>query len=345
MSHSKDSVHSKAPYYVCIVEFGCLHCGRRWSSANGSLKDYQKCKNCYTECYPVGSRIREPNKLGNENRQTLQAHNKELCGKCARLGRSCMMLGNKSDSDNDDTDIHTKTVPQFAQLDTREHCQDGNQPVTEDYSLKQWPELATLALRYFPKPYAHSSSNIIKLASTSNDVTSIGMTAAETLTSVIHSAREETSNEQSDSYFNAEDCYEKEYEDSYQQSDAEEEIWDFETFAFGEDEDDGYNKSHYNDTFNRIEYDLDMSDDDDKQEKSKTNEIVAFDDNDDLEPYVYQDDQNYASSQDEEAYFDGIDDTSSDDYLYKKQWSNRLLRRGRKHALQGRKHSLKLIID
>lgn len=100
MSFYKDIQYTKAPYSVRIVKFGCENCGRRWQSANGSLKDYQKCKNCFSKCYPSSYKIQAPNKRGNENRGTFQAHNTELCGRCARLGYSCMELGNSVDQDN-----------------------------------------------------------------------------------------------------------------------------------------------------------------------------------------------------------------------------------------------------
>lgn len=100
MNFYNDIQHTKAPYSVRIVKFGCENCGRRWQSANGSLRDYQKCKSCYTKCYPSSYKIQVPNKKGNENRGTFQAHNTELCGRCARLGYSCMELGNSVDQDN-----------------------------------------------------------------------------------------------------------------------------------------------------------------------------------------------------------------------------------------------------
>lgn len=89
---SLDIKHTKAPYSVRVVRFGCENCG--------SLEDYQKCKSCYTKCYPSSYKIQAPNKKGNENKGTFQAHNIELCGRCARLGYSCMELGNSIDQDN-----------------------------------------------------------------------------------------------------------------------------------------------------------------------------------------------------------------------------------------------------
>ncbi|KAK4520041.1 Replication termination factor 2 [Mucor velutinosus] len=111
MSYYTDFEHTKAPYSVRIVKFGCENCGRRWQSANGSLSDYQKCRNCYERCYPSSYKIQAPNKRGNENRGTFQAHDTELCGRCERLGYSCMELGNAIDQDNllvtgaDDEDV------------------------------------------------------------------------------------------------------------------------------------------------------------------------------------------------------------------------------------------------
>ncbi|CAO3614069.1 unnamed protein product [Mucor fragilis] len=111
MSYFTDYENTRAPYKVRIVKFGCENCGRRWQSANGSLNDYQKCKNCYSKCYPSSYKIQAPNKRGNENRGTLQAHNIELCGRCERLGYSCMELGNELDQENllvtgaDDEDV------------------------------------------------------------------------------------------------------------------------------------------------------------------------------------------------------------------------------------------------
>lgn len=111
MSFYTDYEHVKAPYSVRIVKFGCENCGRRWQSANGSLHDFQKCKNCYEKCYPSSYKIQAPNKRGNENRGTFQAHNTELCGRCERLGYPCMELGNALDEDNllvtgaDDEDV------------------------------------------------------------------------------------------------------------------------------------------------------------------------------------------------------------------------------------------------
>ncbi|KAL7309994.1 Zinc finger CCHC domain-containing protein 24 [Mucor circinelloides] len=336
MTHFKDIAHSKAPFSVRIVEFGCPKCSRRWSSANGSLEDYQKCKNCYTECYPVGSRIRKPNKFGNENRQTYQGHNKELCGKCTRLGRSCMTLGNESDDDVDEINMY---------MNTREHCHDGNQPVIESYSPKEWPELATVALRYLPKPQEKSHSDRIRLSTTSNDMTSVGMTAAETLTNMIHNAREETSNELPDDFSIHEDHSEDSHEDNHHDATAVTEIWHYESFNFDEGEDENYGEMYYNNISNRLDGELLMNDDDSDEKEPKEEEPLAFDNDTDSESYFYRDDQSYFSNQDDKAYFGGIDGMSSDDGPYKKQMNNRLLRRGRKHILQGRKNSLKLIVD
>ncbi|KAI8647174.1 hypothetical protein BD408DRAFT_465524 [Parasitella parasitica] len=99
MSFYSDTQYKKAPFNVQIVKFGCENCGRRWQSANGSLKDYQKCKRCFQKCYPSSYKIMAPNKRGNENRGSFQAHNTELCGRCDRLGYSCMELGNNSNED------------------------------------------------------------------------------------------------------------------------------------------------------------------------------------------------------------------------------------------------------
>ncbi|CEP14340.1 hypothetical protein [Parasitella parasitica] len=99
MSFYSDTHYKKAPFHVRIVKFGCENCGRRWQSANGSTKDYQKCKNCYEKCYPRSYKIQAPNKRGNENRGSFRAHNVKLCGRCDRLGYSCMEVGNNADED------------------------------------------------------------------------------------------------------------------------------------------------------------------------------------------------------------------------------------------------------
>lgn len=85
-------INIKPPKSVQMVKFGCSNCGRRWESANGSLIDYQICKNCYTECYPSDFKIKTSNKYGNMNKETYLKHNQDLCGKCNRLGFSCMEL-------------------------------------------------------------------------------------------------------------------------------------------------------------------------------------------------------------------------------------------------------------
>jgi hypothetical protein len=93
MSNSdEDYNYQKAPFRVRIVKYKCDTCFRRWQSANGNLTDYQLCKNCYQKCYPGEHKWQTPNKQGNQNRETFIAHNTELCGKCIRLGFSCMEL-------------------------------------------------------------------------------------------------------------------------------------------------------------------------------------------------------------------------------------------------------------
>lgn len=92
MSSYVDSFHDRAPFNVRIVKFGCLNCGRRWQSANGSLQDYQRCKGCFEKTFPSSYKIQAPNKRGNENKGTFRPHNSELCGKCDRLGYSCMEI-------------------------------------------------------------------------------------------------------------------------------------------------------------------------------------------------------------------------------------------------------------
>lgn len=87
--------YNKAPFRVCIVRYTCENCFRRWNSANGNLNDYQLCKNCLQKCYPGSHKWEEPNKLGNQNRETYISHNSELCGKCIRLGYSCMEIGDE----------------------------------------------------------------------------------------------------------------------------------------------------------------------------------------------------------------------------------------------------------
>ncbi|GAA5817156.1 hypothetical protein MFLAVUS_010698 [Mucor flavus] len=82
--------YDKPPFTVCIVRYTCPTCCRRWHSANGNLDDYQICKNCYEKCYPGPYKYQAPNKKGNQNPETYIPHNTELCGKCIRLGHSCM---------------------------------------------------------------------------------------------------------------------------------------------------------------------------------------------------------------------------------------------------------------
>ncbi|KAI9356625.1 hypothetical protein BD770DRAFT_473156 [Pilaira anomala] len=91
--------YKKAPYQVRIVSYRCERCFRKWQSANGSLSDYQLCKNCLQKCYPGTYKWQAPNKKGNQNPETFVAHNTELCGKCIRLGFSCMELGVNEDED------------------------------------------------------------------------------------------------------------------------------------------------------------------------------------------------------------------------------------------------------
>lgn len=91
--------YKRAPYQVRIVNYRCERCFRRWQSANGSLSDYQLCKNCLQKCYPGTYKWQAPNKKGNQNPETFVAHNTELCGKCIRLGFSCMELGVNEDED------------------------------------------------------------------------------------------------------------------------------------------------------------------------------------------------------------------------------------------------------
>lgn len=92
MSNPKIQFYDKAPYHVRIVKYTCGVCFRRWQSANGNLEDYQICKNCFSKCYPGEYKWQAPNKKGNQNQETFIAHNSELCGKCIRLGVSCMEL-------------------------------------------------------------------------------------------------------------------------------------------------------------------------------------------------------------------------------------------------------------
>ncbi|KAL9541942.1 hypothetical protein MBANPS3_008857 [Mucor bainieri] len=93
-------VYDRAPFHVRIVKFGCLNCGRRWQSANGSLQDYQRCKGCLEKTFPSSYKIQAPNKRGNENPGTFRPHNSDLCGKCDRLGYSCMEI--EGDEGQDD---------------------------------------------------------------------------------------------------------------------------------------------------------------------------------------------------------------------------------------------------
>lgn len=94
----KDEKHPRAPFQVLIIEFGCANCGRRWRSAGGSLTDFQICKGCYEKCYPGRYKMQAPNKKGNQNRETFIPHDSELCGKCIRLGYSCMEQGVEEES-------------------------------------------------------------------------------------------------------------------------------------------------------------------------------------------------------------------------------------------------------
>ncbi|KAG2202044.1 hypothetical protein INT47_006236 [Mucor saturninus] len=95
MSSPRMQNYDKAPFLVRIVKYTCGTCFRRWQSANGNLEDYQICKNCYSKCYPGEYKWQAPNKKGNQNQETFVAHNTELCGKCIRLGSSCMELRNE----------------------------------------------------------------------------------------------------------------------------------------------------------------------------------------------------------------------------------------------------------
>ena len=49
------------------------------------------------------------------------------------------------------------------------------------------------------------------------------------------------------------------------------------------------------------------------------------------------DSEEHSSSQNEEAYFNEDNEVSFKDDIYSKELNNRLLRRGRKHVLLGRK--------
>ncbi|KAI8084357.1 uncharacterized protein B0P05DRAFT_36060 [Gilbertella persicaria] len=102
------SQYKKAPFYTRIVQFGCENCGRRWKSASGSLVDFQICKGCYGQVYPGGYKWEAPNKRGNQNKETYLPHDTELCGKCIRLGYSCMEAIN-SMQDQEDTIIVNNT--------------------------------------------------------------------------------------------------------------------------------------------------------------------------------------------------------------------------------------------
>ncbi|KAI9478883.1 MAG: hypothetical protein EXX96DRAFT_572573, partial [Benjaminiella poitrasii] len=100
MSNNIIKIYTKAPFHVRILSFGCDECGRRWKSAAGSVNDYQLCKNCFHKCYPRSYKYQAPNKKGNENRQTAIPHDSNLCGKCKRLGYSCMEVA-YGDAQND----------------------------------------------------------------------------------------------------------------------------------------------------------------------------------------------------------------------------------------------------
>jgi hypothetical protein len=94
---SNDETYSRVPFRVFIIEFICENCGRQWKSTGGSLTDYQICKNCCEKCYPGRYKLQVPNKKGSENRETFISHDSELCGKCIRLGYSCMGQGIKEE--------------------------------------------------------------------------------------------------------------------------------------------------------------------------------------------------------------------------------------------------------
>lgn len=192
-----------------------------------------------------------------------------------------MMLGNESDDDVDEISMY---------MNTREHCQDGNQPIIESYSPKEWPELATLAFRYLPKLQEKNNSNRIRLATTSNGMTSVRMTAAETLTNMIHSAREETSKELSDDFSIHEDHSEGSHENNHHDAAAITEIWDYESFDFDEDKDENYGEMHYNNISNRLDGKLLINDDDSDEKESQEKEPLAFGDDNDSESYFYQGD-------------------------------------------------------
>lgn len=403
MSHFTDTEYDDAPFNVRIVSFACDECGRRWRSANGSLEDYQKCKNCYTECYPVSYKIQAPNKIGNENRETYEAHNKELCGKCERLGRSCMMLGNEG---KDSFRIITNADGEDIYLDDSSRLQDLQSKVKEErnkhaierYDLNEWPDLTTFAIKYVPnvKNQARPSQN--KSTFSSGQVTSVGITSSETLRKIIENARQHSDDEEEEEYNTEYGYYKKDYDseeehDQYN-SNASDEIWDYNSITFNDNDDINklYNNSSYqiddveleqylDDEFSQnlygdeddyefeqdlddefryylygdedyyeLEHDLDdelQQDVNDYKLQQLINVYEVLQELNDhkaqrfMDVYELQqeldDSEEYSSSQNEEAYFNEDNEMYFKDNIYSKELNNRLLRRGRKHALLGRK--------
>ncbi|KAI8643036.1 hypothetical protein BD408DRAFT_442920 [Parasitella parasitica] len=287
MSHYTDSMHEKAPFSVRITNFACNECDRRWSSANGSLQDYQKCKYCYTKCYPLGHKIRAPNKTGNENRETYQGHIKELCGKCQRLGKSCMMLENDYDdsyrviTNADGEDMYLDRAFQLKASKTE------NMHVMERYELNEWPELASNSFQYVPKVRDQGrSSKFNAVSSSSEEITSVGITAAETLKEIIQKARRESnemSNEEVDDEFIANHDYSN-YVEEYDCNDVWG-IWAYDSMA--SDQDDEWSCMDFSSRLN--------------QDNDDGNELVGL--FDDCDERGLEENGQYLSSQDQEAYF------------------------------------------
>ncbi|CEP14471.1 hypothetical protein [Parasitella parasitica] len=324
MSHYTDTFYEKAPFNVRMVNFACIKCTRRWSSANGSLEDYQKCKNCYTECYPVGCTIRAPNKVGNENRETYQGHIKELCGKCQRLGKSCMMVGNDDDddfrviTDADGEELYLYEA-QTSQVKARE---TENKHVLEQYKLSEWPELATYAFEYVPKARKQDrSSRIRPVSSNSKESISRGFTAAETLREVIRRAKSESdemSNEEEDGKFIADyehydDDINRVEEHDYNEEENNEFITDYDHYDY-----DTYSVEEHgcNDLNEVWEYNSIASDQDNEwdylhfdgevPQDEDSDGFLGLNDNGDNRNSEANDE--HLSSQSQEAYFHDLND-------------------------------------
>ncbi|KAG2189985.1 hypothetical protein INT46_009742 [Mucor plumbeus] len=378
MSHFTDTEYINAPFNVRIVSFACEECGRRWRSANGSLEDYQKCKNCYAECYPVSYKIQAPNKVGDENRETYEAHNKELCGKCERLGRSCMMLGVEY---KDSFRIITNADGEDIYLNDSSRLQGHQSKVEKErnkhYELIEWPDLTTFAIKYVPNAKNQTTSSQVKATFSSGQITSVGCTSSETLRNVIENARQHSYKEEEYNieygYYEKDEDNEEEY-DQYDPN-ATDEIWDYNSITFSdsgnlcnsnilyqihgcESEQDLDDKSffyfhgdednyEFEQGLNKVLQQYLLDDYNDNEFEQSLNVYKLQQDMEDhnvqqpVDTYKFQqelsDSEEYFPNQNEEAYFNEDDEMYFFDDMYSKEFNNCLLRRGRKHALLGRK--------